>query len=112
MPKGWMYLAAAIVAEVIGTTSLKASDGFTKPLAAAVVVAGYAVSFYFLAQALRHVEVGVAYAVWAGVGIVLITMLGVALFRERLDLAAYVGIALIIAGVLVLSLLSNTAGRS
>ena len=111
MPKGWIYLAAAILAEVVATTSLKASDGFRKPVAAAIVVVGYVVAFYFFAQALRHIEVGAAYAVWAGMGIVLITLIGVALFREKLDLAAYVGITLIIAGVAVLSLLSDTAGR-
>ena len=104
----WLYLAIAIVAEVVGTTSLKASAGFTKPLPSLVVVAGYGVSFYFLSLALRSIPVGVAYAIWSGVGIVLISVLGWALFRQRLDAAALVGVGLIIAGVIVIQLFSTT----
>jgi small multidrug resistance pump len=104
----FLYLAVAILAEVIGTSALKASNGFTVWLPSLVVVAGYGVSFYFLSLALRAIPVGVAYAIWSGVGIVLISVIGWALFRQRLDAAALVGIGLIIAGVIVIQLFSTT----
>lgn len=104
----WLALAIAIVAEVIGTSALKASDGFSRLGPSLLVVAGYAVAFYFLALTLRHMSVGVAYAVWSGVGTVLITLIGVWVFKQSIDLAGMVGIGLIIAGVLVLNLLSHS----
>jgi small multidrug resistance pump len=104
----FVYLAIAILAEVIGTSALKASNGFTAWLPSAVVVAGYAVSFYFLSLALRTIPVGVAYAIWSGIGIVLISAIGWVFFRQRLDAAAIVGIGLIIAGVGVIHLFSTT----
>ena len=104
----FLYLAVAILAEVIGTSALKASNGFTVWLPSLVVAAGYGVSFYFLSLALRAIPVGVAYAIWSGVGIVLISVIGWALFRQRLDAAALVGIGLIIAGVIVIQLFSTT----
>ncbi len=104
----FLFLAVAILADVIGTTALKASNGFTVWLPSLVVVAGYAASFYFLSLALRSIPVGVAYAIWSGVGIVLISVLGWALFRQRLDAAALVGVGLIIAGVIVIQLFSTT----
>ena len=104
----FLYLAVAILAEVIGTSALKASNGFTVWLPSLVVVAGYGVSFYFLSLALRAIPVGVAYAIWSGAGIVLISVIGWALFRQRLDAAALVGIGLIIAGVIVIQLFSTT----
>lgn len=103
----WIVLSIAIVAEVIGTSALKLSEGFTRPWPSAVVVAGYAVAFYFLAVTLKHLPVGIAYAVWSGAGTALITLIGFAVFRQRLDLAGIIGIALIIAGVLVLNLFSR-----
>ena len=104
----FLFLAVAILADVIGTTALKASNGFTVWLPSLVVVAGYGVSFYFLSLALRSIPVGVAYTIWSGVGIVLISVLGWALFRQRLDAAALVGVGLIIAGVIVIQLFSTT----
>jgi small multidrug resistance pump len=104
----FLYLAVAILAEVIGTSALKASNGFTVWLPSLVVVAGYGVSFYFLSLALRAIPVGVAYAIWSGVGIVLISVIGWALFRQPLDAAALVGIGLIIAGVIVIQLFSTS----
>ncbi len=104
----WLSLALAIVAEVIGTSALKAADGFSRFWPSLIVVAGYGAAFYFLSLTLRQVPVGIAYAVWSGVGIVLITMIGVLVFRQKIDLAGIVGIALIIAGVLVLNLLSRS----
>lgn len=104
----FVYLAIAILAEVVGTTALKASNGFTVWVPSAVVVVAYGVSFYFLALALRAIPVGVAYAIWSGVGIVLISALGWVLFRQRLDAAAVIGIGLIMAGVVVIQLFSST----
>lgn len=107
----WLALSIAIVAEVIGTSALKLSEGFSKPWPSAVVVVGYAVAFYCLAVTLKHLPVGVAYAVWSGAGTVLIALVGVLAFRQKLDVAAIVGIALIIAGVLVLNLFSHSAAH-
>jgi small multidrug resistance pump len=104
----FVYLAIAIVAEVVGTSALKASNGFTVLLPSLVVMTGYSVSFYFLSLALRAIPVGVAYAIWSGVGIVLISAIAWVVYRQALDLAAIVGIGLIIAGVVVIQLFSST----
>lgn len=104
----FVYLAIAILAEVIGTSALKASNGFTIWVPSTVVVVAYGVSFYFLSLALRAIPMGVAYAIWSGVGIVLISSIGWVFFRQRLDAAAIVGIGLIIAGVGVIHLFSST----
>lgn len=103
-----VYLAIAIVAEVLGTSALKASDGFTLWRPGVVVVVAYGVSFYFLALALRTIPVGVAYAIWSGAGIVLISVIGWLAFRQTLDAAAVVGLVLIVAGVVVINLFSGT----
>ena len=104
----FVYLAIAIVAEVVATSALKASNGFTAWQPSVVVVIGYAVSFYFLSLALRTIPVGVAYAIWSGVGIVLISVIAWVIYRQALDAAAIVGMALIIAGVAVINLFSTT----
>jgi small multidrug resistance pump len=106
---GYLYLAIAIVAEVVGTSALKASDGFTKPIPATLVVLGYGVAFYFLSLVLKAIPVGVAYAIWSGVGIALISIIGVFAFNQKLDLPAILGVALIVAGVAVLNLFSKSA---
>jgi len=105
--KPWLALSAAIVSEVIATSALKASDGFTKPGPVVLVVLGYAAAFYFLALTLRSIPVGIAYAVWSGVGIVLICLIGWLAFGQRLDVPAMIGIGLIIAGVVVLNAFSK-----
>jgi small multidrug resistance pump len=105
----WGYLAVAIVAEVIATSALKASEGFTRLVPAAVVVAGYAVAFVLLSFTLKAIPVGVVYAVWSGVGIVLIALVGWFYFGKELDAAALAGIGLILAGVLVINLFSGSA---
>ena len=107
----WLYLAIAIVAEVIATSALKASDGFSRPLPATLVVAGYGVAFYMLSLTLRTIPMGVVYAIWSGAGIVLITLVGYFMFRQRLDLPALVGIGLIVAGVLVMQLFSKSTSH-
>lgn len=104
----YLYLGLAIVAEVIATSALKASDEFTKVGPAIITVAGYAIAFYFLSLTLKVIPVGIAYAVWSGLGIVLISAIGVLVFRQPLDLAALVGLGLIIAGVVVLNLFSRS----
>lgn len=107
----WLSLAIAIVAEVIGTTALKASAGFSRPWPSLVVVTGYATAFYFLSLTLRRMPVGIAYAVWSGAGTVLIALIGAVALRQKVDLAGGIGIALIVAGVLVLNLLSRSGAH-
>ena len=105
----WIYLIVAVVGEVIGTTALKSSEGFTRLGPSVVVVGGHAVAFFFPSLTLRHMPVGVAYAMWSGVGTVLITLIGWVIFSQKLDLAAIAGIGLIVAGVVVLQLFSDTS---
>ncbi|MFB9865992.1 DMT family transporter [Vreelandella sulfidaeris] len=103
----FVYLILAIVAEVVATSALKASLGFTRPLPSVLVVVGYGTAFYLLSLVLRTLPVGVAYAIWAGLGIVLVTLVGIVVFGEKPDLAAVVGISLIVAGVVTLQVFSN-----
>lgn len=98
----YLYLTIAILAEVIGTSALKASEGFTRPKPSLVVVIGYGVAFYFLSLALQSPAVGVAYAIWSGAGVALITVIGWRVFKQRLDAPALLGIGLIVSGVVVL----------
>jgi len=107
----WICLAIAILAETVATTALKASAGFTRPWPSLLVAAGYGIAFYMLALTLRSIPLGVAYAVWSGAGIVLITLAGWMLYGQKLDAGALAGIALIVAGVLVMNLFSKTAGH-
>lgn len=104
----WVLLAFAIVAEVIATSALKMSDGFTRLGPSSVVVIGYGIAFVLLAFTLRTLPVGVAYAVWSGIGIALIALVGVFLFDQKLDTPALIGMGLIIAGVIVLNVFSKT----
>jgi multidrug transporter EmrE-like cation transporter len=109
--QGWMvyvYLAIAIVGEVVATSALKASESFTKPLPSLLVVAGYGLAFYFLSVCLESISVGVAYAMWSGLGVVLVTAAAAILYKQVPDVWAVVGMALIVAGVLVLNLLSKS----
>lgn len=103
----WLYLSVAIVAEVIGTSALKASSGFTRLGPSLIVTAGYACAFYFLSLTLKTIPVGVAYAVWSGVGIALISLIAWLVFGQKLDVAAIIGILLIVAGVVVLNVFSK-----
>lgn len=104
---GYLWLAIAIVAEVIGTSALRASEGFTRLAPALVVVAGYGLAFYCLSMTLKSMPVGIVYAIWSGVGIVLITLVAMVLYRQVPDLPAVAGLSLIVAGVVVLNLFSN-----
>ena len=107
----YLYLAIAIIAEVIGTTAMKATEGFTKSLPTLVLVLGYWVAFYFLTLCLKSMSVGVAYAMWSGLGVVLVTIVAAVLYHEIPDGWAILGMALIVAGVLVLNLLSGSAAH-
>jgi small multidrug resistance pump len=105
---GYLFLAIAIICEVAGTAALKASEEFTKPIPSLIVVAGYAIAFVCLAQTLRTIPVGIAYAIWAGCGIVLVALVSYALFGQKLDAPAIVGIGLITAGVVVVNVFSGS----
>ncbi|ETR74945.1 multidrug transporter [Afipia sp. P52-10] len=104
----YLYLLVAIVFETIGTSGLQASEQFTKLRPLALTAVCYAASFYFLSLTLRTMPVGIAYAIWSGLGIVLIALIGLIWFGQKLDMPALVGLALIIAGVLVINLFSKT----
>lgn len=109
MNKEHILLTIAILSEVIATTALKASEGFTKWVPSLIVVIGYCVSFYTLSLTLKYIPVGIVYAIWSGVGIVLITMLGYFAYDQKVDLPVALGMGLIIAGVMVINLFSQTA---
>lgn len=104
----YVLLFAAILAEVIATSALAKTDGFTQLWPSLVSIAGYAVAFFLLSLVMRTVPVGIVYAVWSGAGIVLVALAGWLLFGQKLDLAALVGLAMIIAGVLIINLLSKS----
>jgi small multidrug resistance pump len=104
----YLYLAAAIIFEVIGTSSLKESEGFTRLMPSLVTAAAYAASFILLALTLKAIPVGLAYAIWSGVGIVLIAAIGWFRFNQTLDTPALVGLGLIVAGVVVINAFSKS----
>ncbi len=108
MATGYLYLLIAIVGEVIATSALKASEGFTRPLPSLVTAVGYGIAFYCLSLTLRTIPVGIAYAIWSGIGIVLISLVGFFAFRQGLDAPALVGIGLILAGVVVINVFSSS----
>ena len=107
----WLQLLLAIVAEVVTTSALKASDGFTRLWPAVIVVVGYSVSFYCLSLVLKTIPVGITYAVWSGLGIVLITLAAWWLYGQTIDTAGLVGMGLILAGVVVLNVFSTSGGH-
>jgi small multidrug resistance pump len=108
---GYIYLAIAIVAEVVATNALKASEEFTKPGPVIMVIVGYGIAFYFLSLVLRTIPVGVAYAIWAGTGIVLVAIVAAVVFRQMPDIPAIIGMILIISGVVVMNVFSKTIGH-
>ena len=107
----WTYLLVAIVAEVIATSALKASDGFSRLWPSAITVVGYCIAFYCLSLTLKHMPVGVAYAVWSGLGVVLITAVSWIMFGQKLDAAALLGMGLIVAGVIVMNVFSKSVSH-
>ncbi|WP_108484121.1 DMT family transporter [Oceaniglobus ichthyenteri] len=109
MPAHYIYLFFAILAETVGTTALQASQQFSRFWPSVVVVIGYGLSFWLMALALKTMPVGIVYAIWSGLGIVFIAAIGFFVFGQRLDPAAVFGMALILAGILVIHLFSNSA---
>ncbi len=107
----YLYLAIAIIAEVAATSALKASEEFSKLVPSIIVVVGYGIAFYCLSVVLKTIPVGITYAIWSGLGIVLVTIVGIFAFKQQPDLPAIIGMALIIAGVVVLQAFSKTAGH-
>jgi small multidrug resistance pump len=107
----WLYLGAAIVAEIIATSALKATEGFTRLIPSLVVLAGYTTAFYFLSLTLRTIPLGIAYAVWSAVGIALISVIGWFLYKQSLDAPAIIGIGLIVAGVVVINGFSKSVAH-
>ncbi|MDJ0807904.1 MAG: SMR family transporter [Gammaproteobacteria bacterium] len=108
---GYLYLGIAIVAEVIATNALKASEEFTKLGPSIIVVIGYGAAFYFLSLVLKTIPVGIAYAIWSGVGIVLVTLVAAIMFEQIPDIPAILGMGLIVAGVVVINVFSKTTGH-
>jgi small multidrug resistance pump len=107
----YLYLAVAIVSEVIATSALKASDGFSKFIPSVIVVIGYGIAFYCLSVVLRTMPVGIAYAIWSGLGVVLIALVGLLFYQQKLDGPALLGICLIISGVVVINVFSNSVSH-
>ena len=105
----YAYLLIAILSEVLATSMLKASDGFTKLIPSIVTFIGYSVSFYFLSMVLKYIPMGISYAIWSGLGIVLISIVGLLAFKQELDLPGIFGMVLIISGVIVIHLFSGSA---
>lgn len=108
MNVAYLYLAVAIIAEVIATSALKASEEFTRVIPSLIVVAGYGTAFYCLSLVLRSIPLGITYAIWSGVGIALITLIGAVVFRQMLDAPALVGIGFIVTGVVIINVFSKT----
>lgn len=107
----YVFLFISILTEVAATTALKSVNNFTSPIPTAIVVVGYAATFYFFYLTLETIPVGVAYAIWSGLGMVLITLLAWLIYKQALDVPAFIGIGLILSGVVVLQLFSKTAGH-
>ena len=105
----YLYLALAIVLEVLGSSSMKASDGFSKLLPTTITIIAYIACFFFLSQALKSIPLGIAYAIWGGLGIVLTALISVIIFKQSLDLPAIIGIILIVAGVFVMNFFSKSS---
>ncbi|MBC3413088.1 multidrug DMT transporter [Pseudomonas sp. SWRI51] len=107
----YIYLAIAIVAEVIATASMKAVKGISTPLPLVLMICGYAVAFWMLTLVVRSIPVGIAYAIWSGLGIVLISVAALVIYGQKLDLPAMLGMAMIVGGVVVIQLFSNSSGH-
>ncbi len=108
---GHIYLVIAVVAEVIATSALKASEEFSKPIPTIIVVLGYGIAFYLLTLVLRTIPIGIAYALWSGLGIVLVAIVGAFYYKESLDLPAMLGIGFILAGVFIVNIFSKSVAH-
>tara|TARA_X000001036_G_C20549568_1_gene753803 strand:- start:702 stop:1031 length:330 start_codon:yes stop_codon:yes gene_type:complete len=105
---GYLYLIIAIFSEVIATSALKGTLGFSKLFPSLIVVIGYSTSFYFLSLVLKYLPIGITYAIWSGAGIVLMNIIGFLAFNEKIDLTGLIGIALILSGVILIQGFSST----
>ena len=104
----WIYLIIAIITEVIATSALKESEGFTKAIPSLFVIIGYSMTFYFMSLTLREMSVGITYAIWSGMGILLITLIGYFRYNQMLDAPAVLGMSLIALGIIILRFFSNS----
>lgn len=111
MPQGYIYLCLAIIGEVVATSALKAANGFSETLPSILVVVGYGVAFYYLSLSLKTIPLGISYAIWSGVGVVAVSIIGWIYYKQALDIAAIIGMAMILGGVLVIHLFSNSAAH-
>ncbi|NOD75379.1 MULTISPECIES: multidrug efflux SMR transporter [unclassified Ruegeria] len=111
MPQAYLFLLLAVMAETIGTTALQASQQFTRFWPSVLVILGYGVAFYLLALTLKTMPVGIVYAIWSGLGIFLIAIIGFLVFGQKLDWPAVLGLSMILAGILIIHLFSKTAGH-
>jgi len=109
--KTYLFLAIAILAEVTATSALKASEEFTRLVPSIIVVVGYAVAFYFMSLVLKVMPIGITYAIWSGVGIVALAIVGFVVYKQTLDLPAIIGMGLIVLGVVVMHLFSDSMGH-
>ena len=109
MPLHYIYLIVAVIAETIGTTALQASQQFTRPLPALIVIISYACAFYLMSLTLKFMPVGIVYAIWSGLGIFSIALIAFVVFGQKLDLPAIIGMGLILVGILIIHLFSSTA---
>jgi small multidrug resistance pump len=109
--KNFLFLAVAILFEIVATSALKKSEEFTKLIPSIITIVGYFGAFYFLSFAIRTIPIGIAYAIWSGVGIVLITIIGAVFFKQIPDLPAIIGLALILIGVIVINVFSQTTAH-
>ncbi|MDO5681068.1 MAG: multidrug efflux SMR transporter [Pelistega sp.] len=107
----WLYLGLAIVAEIIATSALQATQGFTKLWPSVLTLLGYGLAFYFLSLTLRSIPLGIAYAIWSGVGIVCVSIIAYFLYKQSLDLPAVLGMSMIVGGVVIINLFSKTVGH-
>jgi len=107
----WIFLMTAIAAEVIATSALKSAEGFTKIGPSIIVVIGYGVAFFFLSLTLKYLPVGIVYAIWSGIGIIIISVIGFVFFKQSLDIPAIIGIVFISAGVIIINIFSKTVSH-
>jgi small multidrug resistance pump len=108
----FLFLFIAIITEVIATSALKSSNGFTKIIPSIVVIVGYGTAFYFLSLTLKYIPIGIVYAIWSGMGIFFISVIGFCFFKQKLDFPAIIGIALIMTGIIVMNLFSKSISHS
>lgn len=107
----WLYLSLAILSEVTATSALKSAEGFTKITPSVIVITGYGISFFFLSLTLKYIPVGIAYAIWSGVGISLISVIGYFFFKQSIDAPAAAGIILIMSGIIIINLFSKSVSH-